>query len=155
MRKTAHLINSYLTNSSAKTKVKLSGIIYLHHVSDNCMSGISALKDLHMFLRLCGDGAIRNVVLATTQWTKVKPELGERRENQLRDTYWRGMLAVGSRMMRFGDSFDAAWQMVDDVVNAPEIDEAHALILQKLVLDLNRPFWNMITEDDRIIAYVH
>ena len=108
-----------------------------------------------MFLRLCGDGAIRNVVLATTQWTKVKPELGERRENQLRDTYWRGMLAVGSRMMRFGDSFDAAWQMVDDVVNAPEISEAHALILQKLVLDLNRPFWNMITEDDRIIAYVH
>jgi hypothetical protein len=107
-----------------------------------------------MFLKLCGDGAIRNVVLATTMWTKVKPEIGERREKQLKETYWRGMLAVGSRMMRFDDSFDTAWKMLDDIVNAPEIDKEHALLLQKLVVDLNRPFWQMITEDDRIIAYV-
>lgn len=102
------------------------------------MSG-SPLKNLHMFAKLCGDGAIKNVVLATTMWSKVNSETGSRRESELEKTYWRGMLDLGSRMMRFEDSFEAAWHMIDEIVT-PEADsdQDHALLLQEELVDLGR-----------------
>jgi hypothetical protein len=128
------MINSY------KSNVKLAGIIYLHRISDNRMQFVSPLKNLQMFESLCGDGAIKNVVLATTMWTKVKPvEAGERREKELEDKYWTGMLEGGSRMMRFGDSFDAAWKIIDGMVNTQENDKADGLLFpQEELVDLGR-----------------
>ena len=99
------------------------------------MSG-SPLKNLHMFAKLCGDGAIKNVVLATTMWNKVNSEIGNRREKELRETYWRGMLELGSRMIRFKDSFEAAWDMIDEIVTSENND--HALLLQEELVDLGR-----------------
>jgi F0F1-type ATP synthase membrane subunit b/b' len=126
-----------LTICSYKLHVKLAGIIYLHRISDNRMSG-SPLKNLQMFGKLCGDGAIKNVVLATTMWSKVKPDVGERREKELEDKYWREMLNMGSQMMRFGDTFDTAWRMIDQVVMTAEDDKDNALLLQEELVDLNR-----------------
>jgi len=119
-----------------KSNVKVAGIIYLHRISDNRMSG-SPLKNLQMFGKLCGDTAIKSVVLATTMWTKVRPvEVGVRREQELKEKYWAGMLSLGSRMMRFGDSFDAAWKMIDQIV-IPETDKDNALLLQEELVKLN------------------
>ena len=102
------------------------------------MSG-APLKNLHMFAKLCGDGAIKNVVLATTMWSKVKPEIGSRREVELQTTYWRGMLDLGSRMMRFEDSFEAAWNMIDEIVTPRgDSDSDHARLLQEELVDLGR-----------------
>jgi hypothetical protein len=137
VRKTTHLTILLLTTGSYKNKVKLDGIIYLHRISDNRMSG-SPLKNLHMFGKLCGDGAIKNVVLATTMWTKVKPDVGERRAKELEETYWREMLNMGSRMMRFGDSLEAAWDMIDKIVDTPDTDKDQALLLQEELVDLGR-----------------
>ncbi|KAF8232385.1 hypothetical protein L208DRAFT_1452237 [Tricholoma matsutake] len=117
-----------------KNKVKLDGIIYLHRISDNRMSG-SPLKNLQMFAKLCGDGAIKNVVLVTTMWTKVKGDLGERREKELGEIYWRGMLDMGSRMMRFEDSCGAAWKIIDKIVDT---QDNYALLLQEELVDLGR-----------------
>jgi hypothetical protein len=99
------------------------------------MSG-SPLKNLHMFAKLCGDGAIRNVVLTTTMWTKVRPEVGEGRERELQEKYWAGMLSMGSRTMRFGDSFKAAWHIIDQIVGT--VDRNHALLLQEELVNLGR-----------------
>jgi hypothetical protein len=109
----------------------------LHRISDNRMSG-SPLKNLHMFGKLCGDGAIKNVVLGTTMWTKVKPDIGERREKELEETYWREMLNMGSRMMRFRDSSEAAWDMIDKIVDTRDTDKDQALLLQEELVDLGR-----------------
>jgi hypothetical protein len=141
LKKTCVTVLTYLimllTMSSYKSNVQLAGIIYLHRISDNRMSG-SPLKNLQMFGKLCGDGAIKNVVLSTTMWTKVKPfEVGERREQELKEKYWAGMLNMGSRMMRFGDSFDAAWKMIDQIVITPEGDKDNALLLQEELVKLN------------------
>ncbi|KAF8232380.1 hypothetical protein L208DRAFT_1397596 [Tricholoma matsutake] len=119
-----------------KSNVKIAGIIYLHRISDNRMSG-SPLKNLQMFGKLCGDGAIKKVVLATTMWTKVKRDVGERRENELKEKYWAGMLELGSQMMRFGDSFQAAWKVIDQIV-VTEADKDNPLLLQEELVDLNR-----------------
>ena len=132
-----NLLIILLTTSSYKSNVKVAGIIYLHRISDNRMSG-SPLKNLQMFGKLCGDAAIKSVVLATTMWTKVKPvDVGVRREQELKEKYWAGMLSLGSRMMRFGDSFDSAWKMIDQIVVTPEVDKDNALLLQEELVKLN------------------
>lgn len=51
--------------------VRLAGIIYLHRIIDPRMQG-SALKNLRMFQKLCGDGNLGSVVLARLTGTITK-----------------------------------------------------------------------------------
>jgi hypothetical protein len=125
-----------LTTNRYKKNLTLYGIIYLHRISDNRMAG-APLKTLQMFGKLCGDGAIRNVVLATTMWTKVNSNLGERREQELKARYWQGMLNLGSRTMRFGDSFNSAWKIIDQIVDN---HEDYPLLFQEELVDLGLQF---------------
>lgn len=62
-------IAGWLT-ASYSNRVFPHGIIYLHRISDVRMQG-SAKKNLLMFKKLCGDDALRKVVLTTTIWYKV------------------------------------------------------------------------------------
>lgn len=72
-----------------QTDTLLSGIIYLHRISDIRMSG-SSTKSLRMFRKLCGTENMSKVSLVTTMWDKVTPEEGARRERQLDgpDGFW-------------------------------------------------------------------
>lgn len=95
--------------------MKLAGIIYLHDISENRMFGTSR-KNLDMFRKLCGDDALKNVILATTKWAGVSPELGARREKQLADMYWNEMIDHGSTVVRFNDSHPSACDIIDNIV---------------------------------------
>lgn len=77
----------------------LSGIIYLHRVTDIRMEGPS-LKNLRMMKKLCGENSLANVVLATTMWEKVTEEEGTRREQELKQVFWKEMIASGSTVRR-------------------------------------------------------
>jgi len=121
---------------SYKRKVLLSGIVYLHRISDNRMSG-SPLTNLHMFAKLCGDGATKNVVLATTMWSNVKPDIGQKREVELKSKYWAGMLDLGSQAMRFEDSWGSAWDIIDAATKSTEVQD-NTLLLQEELVDLKR-----------------
>lgn len=77
----------------------LSGIIYLHRISDVRMEGPS-LKNLRMMKKLCGLDSLRNVVLATTMWEKVTDKEGLRREAELKNIFWKDMLDKGSTVSR-------------------------------------------------------
>jgi len=120
--------------STYKKHIKLAGIIYLHRISDNRMAG-SPLKNLRMFAKLCGEGAIGNVILATTMWDRVKGDVGERREAELTTKYWHGMVQSGSRVLRFNGKFNGAWAIVDSIVQK---DPVHSLLLQEELVDLQR-----------------
>lgn len=72
-------------NDSYKNRVLLQGIIYLHRIADVRMQG-SAKKNLLMFKKLCGEDALKKVVLATTMWDKVPQRQAEEREKQLIET---------------------------------------------------------------------
>jgi hypothetical protein len=93
-------IATWLTDSYT-AKVRLSGIIYLHRISDIRMQG-SALKNLFMFKQLCGPDALKSVVLATTMWDRVSEVEGKARETELVSTQgiWGGMVERGSRVYR-------------------------------------------------------
>lgn len=79
--------------------VLLSGIIYLHRISDNRMEGSETLN-LRMFKKLCGMDNLKNVILATTMWDLTPEADALRREGNLRDIFWKDMLAKDSTMER-------------------------------------------------------
>src|SRR5206468_1395946 len=78
---------------------KINGIIYLHRITDNRMSG-SALKTLRMFQKLVGDIYLGNVILATTMWDMVTPAEGEERETLLKAQHWDQMSKFGMQIRR-------------------------------------------------------
>lgn len=85
----------------------LSGIIYLHRISDPRMDGAS-MKNLRMFRKLCGPNNLRNVILATTMWEKIPEAEGVTRESQLKREFWNDMIAKGSTVARVStDPLDA------------------------------------------------
>jgi hypothetical protein len=111
--------------------MKLAGIVYLHEISQTRMFGTSR-KNLTMFNKLCGDDALKNVILATTKWGDIGDEVGRRRELQLCDTYWKTMLAQGSRMARFTCTRESAWDIVNLIICRDAVD-GHILIQRELV----------------------
>lgn len=84
--------------------IALKGIIYMHRITDNRMTG-SAQRYFEMFMRLCGDQNLENVVLLTTMWGELKDEgKGLQRERELRREFWTTMEKNGSTIRRFDGS---------------------------------------------------
>jgi len=97
--------------SSYDADMTLGGVIYLHDISQTRMLGTTR-KNFDMFRKLCGDGAAASVILGTTKWGEVHSEVGERREGQLINTYWREMTDRKSRVRRFDNTHKSAWDIV-------------------------------------------
>lgn len=95
-------------------KTRLTGIIYLHRISDNRMSG-SSYKNLKMLRSLCGTSNLSHVILATTMWDKVTAEVGDVREAELlsEDEWWGQMKNNGSVVRRFDDTTGGAMAIVN------------------------------------------
>ncbi|KAI1747069.1 P-loop containing nucleoside triphosphate hydrolase protein [Xylaria castorea] len=92
------LIADYLA-AAYKQDMKLSGIIYLHPISDTRMTH-HATKNLQMFQKLTGDKNLGNVVLATSMWDRVPEEEGLARERELKDKFWKLLIACGAKAVR-------------------------------------------------------
>lgn len=130
-------------SASFQEGIRLSGIIYMHRISDLRMGG-SALRNLGMFKKLCGEKVYQSVVLTTTMWSKVTPEQGAMRERELVETngFWGLMCQRGSHVFRYLDTQASARELVgyilslhmqatlaiqDEIVNqGHEIDETAA-----------------------------
>lgn len=90
-----------------KQEMKLSGIIYLHPISDNRVTHHTT-KNLDMFRKLTGEKNLKNVTLATTMWDKVSEQEGARREDELKGKFWKLLVAMGARAARHGDTAESA-----------------------------------------------
>jgi DNA repair exonuclease SbcCD ATPase subunit len=118
--------------------IKLAGMIYLHRITDNRLSG-SALKNLHMFEKLCGPECMSNIVLATTMWDKLGHgsstfEEGEEREKMLlsKPDFWGYMVRQGSRVFRHDGSKASGWKMVHHILSK---NSSIALAIQRQMID--------------------
>lgn len=104
--------------SSYRSGTRLSGIIYLHRISDIRMQG-SAFDNLRMFRKLCGANALPNVLLVTTFWDTVSQHEGDRRERELKsnDEFWGRMVKKGSKMKRWARDYSvsATFAILDEV----------------------------------------
>lgn len=101
-------------NASYKNRVFLHGIIYLHRIADVRMQG-SAKRNLLMFKKLCGEDALKKVVLATTMWDKVPRREAEEREKQLIETpeFWGFMISRGSVTYRHNNTVESAVRIIE------------------------------------------
>lgn len=104
-----HIIGSVLSVQYLQG-VKLWGVIYLQKITDNRFAG-STRQALELFQQLVGEEALGNVVLATTQWSKVRLEdktTALERQQELRTKYWSEMLEKGAQIFQFeGDQASA------------------------------------------------
>jgi hypothetical protein len=117
-------------------QVKLSGIIYLHRITSNQMAG-SPYKNLLTFGELCGDTAMTQVRLVTTMWGEVETEVGEGRERELREKYWKRFIEKGSETDRLQDTKrEEAWRVVDRLIR--DSKKRRAVLLQQELVDLEK-----------------
>ncbi|KIV87796.1 hypothetical protein PV11_03318 [Exophiala sideris] len=93
-------IAQWLSDSYRKGQ-RLSGLIYLHRITDPKMEG-SALRNLRMFRKLCGEGFLKNIILATTFWDLVNEAEGLAREQELlqADDFFKEMQERGCEVAR-------------------------------------------------------
>ncbi|KAJ3466137.1 hypothetical protein MRS44_006795 [Fusarium solani] len=94
--------------------VPLRGVLYLHKITDNKMTG-SSLTYLNLLRSLVGEDALGNVVLVTNMWNKLRDEdRGQalRREQELVNNYWGPMQRKGSYVVQFDGTTDSAFGLI-------------------------------------------
>ena len=95
--------------------VKLSGIIYIHRISDERFTGIS-VRNFRMFRQLCGDPTLKNVVLVTNMWGKVTQDRGEARERELTDKHFKAALDKGAQLARHHDTVQSSHDIIRQIM---------------------------------------
>jgi hypothetical protein len=98
-------------------RVKLSGIIYLHRITDVRIGG-AGMKNLRMFRKLCGEGGLGSVVLATTMWSLCPADDARRREEQLvhQNDLWKYLVGHGAQVFRQDDGAASGQKIIDYLV---------------------------------------
>ncbi|CAE6360625.1 unnamed protein product [Rhizoctonia solani] len=91
-------IAGYLTANYGQGQI-LSGIIYLHRITDNRMGGANA-RTFNLFRKMCGTQTLKNVIIATNMWSNPPTDIQERREQQLKSDFFKDALDGGARMVR-------------------------------------------------------
>ncbi|KAF9647119.1 hypothetical protein BDM02DRAFT_3251214 [Thelephora ganbajun] len=88
---------------------KLTGVLYFHRITDLRMGGTQT-RNFRMFRKLCGESALRNVVIVTNMWGGVEPGIGDAREAELmrEDIFFKPVLESGARMARHENTVSSA-----------------------------------------------
>lgn len=130
------LSQTSLTSSRYKNDVKLTGLVYLHRITDNRMAG-SPYKNLRMFGNLCGDHAASRVLLVSTMWDKIDTKIAEKRESQLAQEFWKGLLEGGSKIDRLRTSqMSESWRIISALIQ--QSHQREVTLLQQEIVDLER-----------------
>ncbi|TCD63735.1 hypothetical protein EIP91_004986 [Steccherinum ochraceum] len=119
-------------SSTYEAGVKLSGVIYMHRISDIRVGGVNR-RNFSMFRKLCGEETLRNVLLVTNMWGAVDPAIGEKREQELMtdDLLFKPVLDKGAKIVRHDNTIESAQSILNHLIrNHPE-----ALRIQKELVD--------------------
>ncbi|KAG6382120.1 hypothetical protein JVT61DRAFT_763 [Boletus reticuloceps] len=129
-----NIISEWL-NSSYKQDKLLSGILYLHRISDNRMAG-TPLQNLRVFEKLCGKDALNKVYLTTTMWDEIEQSTGEKRLEELETEYWKSMIIQGAQVVRSQNNEDSAKKIIQQILDQEAARQP--VLLQKEMTDLQK-----------------
>ena len=117
-----HDIATYL-HVVHKDKVKLTGILYLHKISDNRMTGV-ALKNLRLLRNLCGTKNLQNVTLLSTMWDLTPLADAQRREKELLEdrNFWGRLKADGASVDRYDNTLEEAVRVVGALLQRKPVE---------------------------------
>ncbi|EXJ74760.1 uncharacterized protein A1O5_01455 [Cladophialophora psammophila CBS 110553] len=121
---------------------KVSGMIYLHRITDPRMGG-SALKTLEIFKLLTGASAMPIVRLVTTRWNEfdmIGPDLDKayRLEDQLRttDKFWATLIRNGAITHRHLGNRESAQEVISSLLARRDPPPKLAIVME--ILDEKR-----------------
>jgi hypothetical protein len=91
----------------------LSGVLYLHPLSYSRVYG-SVMSQLRVFEKLCGPDFYENVVLGTTFWEVIDPDVAVQRESQLFSTsnFFGFLNDFGARTTRIYQAPEACFEVL-------------------------------------------
>jgi GTP-binding protein EngB required for normal cell division len=112
--------------------IKLTGILYLHRISDNRMPG-TPLRNLRMLGKLCGTEPAKRVIFVTTMWDKISPDRGTGRETDLKSHYFKPMLDLGAVAARFTNTHESACGIISRLFMLLE-EQKVTLIQEEMVM---------------------
>ncbi|KAL4077655.1 hypothetical protein J3A83DRAFT_4087012, partial [Scleroderma citrinum] len=117
---------------------KLSGLIYMHRISDTRVAGTSR-RSLRMFQKLCGQDSLKNAAIVTSMWDEVSPEEGAQREQELRadDNLFKLLLDEGAVMRRHDGTHESASQIVNYFLGKESTTTqiVHELVNERKILE--------------------
>ena len=85
-----------------------------------------------MFRELYGDSALGNVVLVTNMWDAVPHDVGEARENELSDSFFKPVFDGGAQIVRHHNNTDSAHDVIRRIT---EVDCPVVLRIQRELVD--------------------
>ena len=106
-------IESWLSSNLGPNPARLSGILYLHSISEHCTTRVSPA----ILQRLLESEDAFKVIIVTSMWNKVRRrEIAERRERELHTSYWKELLDLGANTDRFDDEEETARRIVNHLL---------------------------------------
>lgn len=92
-----------------KAKNQLSGVIYLHRITDNRMGG-TALRNFRMFMALCGTKALSNAAIVLNMWNEVSEDVRKAREAELvnKDIFFKPAVNAGAKVLHHENTTPSA-----------------------------------------------
>ncbi|KAF2870050.1 P-loop containing nucleoside triphosphate hydrolase protein [Massariosphaeria phaeospora] len=128
-------IATWLTDSYVHD-IRLDGIVYLHRIDNPRMQG-SGRRNLLMFRKLCGDDALKKVVLTTTRWDNVSEQEGSQREQELvtRQEYWGHFVENGSEVFRHHNTQTSAMSLIKRFVASKTSRSGVTLAIQEQMVN--------------------
>ena len=101
---------------------QLAGIIYVHDICDHRYRGFSA-RSLRTLRELCGTETLMGVTIATNMWGRITPELGEAREQELKENFLKAAIEQGAQLCRYYDNPESARAILREILkNLPVVD---------------------------------
>ena len=81
--------------------------------------GGAQTRNFKMFQNLCGEEALKNVVIVTNMWSRVEPEVGEAREAELMgdEMFFKPAIARNARMARHQNTTSSAEEIIRLLIN--------------------------------------
>jgi hypothetical protein len=76
-----------------------------------------------MFRKLCGNQALKNVILATTHWNEVPTATGKARERELiqDDRFWGKLIKAGSKVLRLDQDRESALSVLRETARNAKV----------------------------------
>ena len=128
------MIASYLSHLY-KSDIKLDGILYMFPITNPRLLN-STVKNLNIFSKLVGDGALSKVVLVTSMWDLMDvPSLDHEREKEILERFWKPLMEKGSQVCRLGYGREPELHVLDVLLQGAEAEGTVLQIQRELVVD--------------------
>ncbi|PCH38686.1 nucleoside triphosphate hydrolase protein [Wolfiporia cocos MD-104 SS10] len=99
-----------ITKILSSKKMVVHGIIYLHRITDNRMSG-TARRSFDTFRYLCGE-ALPNAAVVLNMWDMVSDPVRIAREEELRTKFYKPAFDAGAQLFRHVNTVESAHRVL-------------------------------------------